>query len=111
MFNPLMVDNLPLAALLSLDDQLLLDCRYCSRHRLLSRAESLARYGEDGTIEGANAATSCDVCDASSEFVWVSIATPVDLERIAHPGKDLVRNGRRSAKRSAPRSKRHAGFR
>lgn len=101
-----MTNSPTLAALLGADDQLLLDCRYCSRPRLLSRDEALAQYGGDGTLEGANAMTSCWACDALSEFVWVSVATPADLDRIAHPGKDLVRNGRRSAKRSAPRSKR-----
>lgn len=100
--------NLTFAMILGRDDQLLLDCRYCSRPRLLNRDEALAQYGADGTLEGANATTSCRACDASPEFVWVSVATPVDLDRIAHPGKDLVRNGRRTAKRSLPRSKRHA---
>lgn len=100
--------RLTFAVILGRDDQLLLDCRYCSRPRLLSRDEALAQYGADGTLEGANATTSCRACDASPEFVWVSVATPVDLERIAHPGKDLVRNGRRTAKKSLPRSKRHA---
>lgn len=108
MFTLGMASNLTFITLLGSDDQLLLDCRYCSRPRLLSRDEALARYGDDGTIDRANASTSCGKCDASPEFVWVSVATAADRDQIAHPGKDLVRNGRRSSKRSLPRSKRHA---
>ena len=104
-----MIDKRPFAALLGANDQLLVDCRYCSRPRLLSREEALGRYGAQGTLEQANATTRCGACEASPEFVWISVATSDDLDRIAHPGKDLVRNGRRSAKRSLPRSKRHQG--
>lgn len=95
-----------LSLLLESDQQLLIDCRYCARHVLLDRLGALERFGADATLQTANDAASCHACQAASEFVWVSVATQADLDQIANPGKHLVRNGRRSAKRTAPRSKR-----
>ena len=81
---------------LSHTDKLLVACLYCSLFEVLEPAEAWRRFGETVTFDEAEKAATCRRCDAKSEFMKVRPATDLDLERIAHPGRHLVRSGRRN---------------
>lgn len=96
----------PISVLSLTGQKLHIKCSYCSLTRILESLEANLTFGENTTFDEVEK-QPCPRCqiknDPYTRWIAATICTPEDEFRAAHPGKHLVKNGRRPRQRSKNR--------